>query len=244
MSVIDQAPKLLPAPPKKYAQTNPEIVAKFAELDDVNRRISEIENDIMRYLDKDSTDSDQELARLQERRSQLEKELQGEKYQATDERFSAIDNLDKDSLKELLTNTESITESTINDHIEFLKMTSGQGVEQGKVFRNQWGEVVGRHGRISNNEKWYQDWARENSYKKLSNKDLREIAIKHLTEGVDTLTAGYIPPNQNYIYGRDLINYIKMRLNLIDDAPYVANRNIEAPSRVMPGIGIAQSARN
>ena len=90
MPVIDQAPKLLPVPPKKYAQTNPEIVAKFAELDDVNRRISEIENDIMRYLDKDSTDSDQELARLQERRSQLEKELQGEKYQATDERFSAI----------------------------------------------------------------------------------------------------------------------------------------------------------
>ena len=75
----------------------------------------------------------------------------------------------------------------------------------------------------------------EKTVQKLSNKDLREIAIKHLTEGVDTLSAGYIPPNQDYLFSRDFKNYAKMRSDLIDDTPYVANRNVDAPSRVMPG---------
>lgn len=77
---------------------------------------------------------------------------------------------------------KDIYKNKIDEYVAILKQDGFKGVEQGSLSVNADGEVVGRTGRISNNPKWYRDYYAEFN-RQPSEKALREIAIKHLTEG-------------------------------------------------------------
>ena len=113
--------------------------------------------------------------------------------------YPNLESMDAADLKALSSELATNKENLINEQIKWLKETSGKGVEQGKLFRGSEGEVVGRQGRISKNEKWYQDWARENGYRKIRVGEYREIAEKQLREGFNT-NNGYVPPNEDFLY--------------------------------------------
>lgn len=88
-------------------------------------------------------------------------------------------------------------DNIINDYVETaLKPTMGKGVSQGGLMRDDYtGDVVGRFGRVSENLQWYRDFFAENK-KAPTQKDLRNIAIKHLTEGEREFG---MPPNEDFV---------------------------------------------
>jgi len=56
------------------------------------------------------------------------------------------------------------------------------GVEQGKVFRDDFGDVIGRQGRTSNNPVWYQEFYKTNGRKPID-EELRELAKEQIQSG-------------------------------------------------------------
>ena len=86
-------------------------------------------------------------------------------------------------------------QKAIEDQYQFLKrsMADRGGVEQGGLIRDEvTGDVTGRYGRISNNPRWYQEFYAENG-RAPTDKDLRELARKHVNEGFND-DSGRIPP--------------------------------------------------
>ena len=103
-----------------------------------------------------------------------------------------------DELKQLKKELGSERKRLLDNQIDWLRNTSGKGVEQGTVFRDDIGDVVGRQGRVSKNELWYQDYAKANNYRKPTKFELEEIAEQHLRDGVGTLN-GAVPPDEGYL---------------------------------------------
>ena len=68
-------------------------------------------------------------------------------------------------------------------YVEYLKDSSGKGVNQGFLSKTKDGKVVNRTGRISNNPQWYRDFYAEKG-RKPSNKELKVIAHDHLMNGI------------------------------------------------------------
>lgn len=86
-------------------------------------------------------------------------------------------------------------EQAINDQYNYLKqsMENRAGIEQGGVIRDPvTGEVVDRYGSVSNNPDWYQQFYKENG-RAPTDKDLRELAKKHVNEGFQS-EVGLVPP--------------------------------------------------
>lgn len=79
-------------------------------------------------------------------------------------------------------------------HLEYLKeyVRSPKGVTQGYLVYDQFGEVVHRVGRISNNAHWYQEFYKKHK-RKPNLKDLEKIAKDHIQNGFYD-EYGYIPP--------------------------------------------------
>lgn len=82
----------------------------------------------------------------------------------------------------------------VEDQYQYLKesMASRGGVRQGGLVQNADGEVTGRFDRQSENPRWYRDFFAENG-RKPTDKDLRQLATKHVNEGfADDM--GDVPP--------------------------------------------------
>ena len=133
--------------------------------------------------------------------------------------YPSLDKFSPDEIKTLANELKEDKDKLINEQVEWLKSTMGRGVNQGTVNTRKapgedglrGGEVVGRTGRISNNELWYRKWAKENGYKKISQAELRKIAEQQLREGYDTLD-GHIPPNEEFTFIDGYINYTDYKL--------------------------------
>lgn len=126
--------------------------------------------------------------------------------------YPNLESMDAADLKALSSELATNKENLINEQIKWLKETSGNGVEQGKLFRDDMGEVVGRQGRISKNDRWYQEWAKENNYRNLRNSDLREVAEKQLREGYNS-SNGHVPPDENFIFADEFAKNADIELN-------------------------------
>ncbi|MGK9250827.1 LPD38 domain-containing protein [Paenibacillus humicus] len=82
----------------------------------------------------------------------------------------------------------------VEDQYQYLKqsMVERGGVRQGGLVQNADGEVTGRFGRQSENPRWYRDFFAEKG-RKPSDKELRQLAVKHVNEGfADDM--GDVPP--------------------------------------------------
>ena len=85
----------------------------------------------------------------------------------------------------------------INEHISYIKSSSGNGVEQGNVTFTEDGEFASRSPRVSRNPKWYQDFYAD--YGRAPRKgEFREVAIDQLRNGFPDFTME-IPPNEQFI---------------------------------------------
>ncbi|OUB10948.1 4'-phosphopantetheinyl transferase, partial [Bacillus thuringiensis serovar yunnanensis] len=73
-------------------------------------------------------------------------------------------------------------DDVVNEQYNYLKNSSGKGVEPGGIIRDELGEVVDRYGRISNNPSWYQEFYKVNG-RKPNNTELRELAESHVRNG-------------------------------------------------------------
>ncbi|UYX53362.1 4'-phosphopantetheinyl transferase [Bacillus thuringiensis] len=73
-------------------------------------------------------------------------------------------------------------DNAINEQYNYLKTSSGKGVEPGGIIRDELGDVVDRYGRISNNPSWYQEFYKANG-RKPNNTELRELAEDHVRNG-------------------------------------------------------------
>lgn len=84
-------------------------------------------------------------------------------------------------------------EQAVIDEYKLLKeqMNTRGGVEQGNIYRNPDGEVIGRTGRQSNNPRWYQEFYAANG-KRPSNKELYALARERVDNGF-TDDAGQLP---------------------------------------------------
>jgi hypothetical protein len=94
---------------------------------------------------------------------------------------------------------QGMIEKTIDDYIkDVLAPGMKQGVTPGSLSRDiESGDVIGRSGRQSNNAEWYRDFYRENG-RAPGKKELRDIAVDHLLNGVEDSTIGSIPPNKEF----------------------------------------------
>lgn len=82
----------------------------------------------------------------------------------------------------------------VNDQYQYLKQSMAErgGVRQGGLVQNADGEVTGRFGRQSENPRWYRDFFADQG-RKPSDKELRQLAVKHVNEGfADDM--GDVPP--------------------------------------------------
>lgn len=101
-------------------------------------------------------------------------------------------NLDVGSVKNQV---KKQRDEILNEYVDYLKASGGQGVEQGGLIRDDTGTVIGRYGRTSRNPEWYRDFYRDYG-RKPTNREYVEIAISHLTEGVPSEG---IPANSEFI---------------------------------------------
>lgn len=108
---------------------------------------------------------------------------------ATDETITRTKNVDDafKSMKEIddeLTSLDSQYQQAVNDQYQLLKQQRNErgGVQQGQLLQDEYGNVIDRVGRISNNPTWYQEFYAQHG-KVPSNKDLYKLAQKHVDEG-------------------------------------------------------------
>lgn len=86
----------------------------------------------------------------------------------------------------------------LQEQINYLEQSGGQGVEQGSLVRDEvTGEVVDRIGRQSRNPLWYREFYAEKG-RAPSKRELRELALKQLREGYLDDTAE-VPPNLEFV---------------------------------------------
>jgi hypothetical protein len=135
--------------------------------------------------------------------------------------ISSYSNLSRQELSQVKNELLNEKGKIFSEQLDFLnsKASRGNKPNQGGVGKDSEGNVVSRFGRISNNEAWYQQWAKENSYwddvkkkwiyRKPSQVELKEIADKQLKEGFGS-NSGNIPKNDYY-------NTIDERLKAIDE---------------------------
>jgi hypothetical protein len=83
---------------------------------------------------------------------------------------------------------------------EYMEPGAGNGVNQGNLNRTLAGDVVGRNGRTSNNDIWYQEYFKETGklWSKTSKADKEKLADKFLKEGMPT-SGGFMPPDKSYL---------------------------------------------
>ncbi|MFW5438125.1 LPD38 domain-containing protein [Paenibacillus apiarius] len=106
-------------------------------------------------------------------------------------------------------------EQQVIDEYKYLKesMNSRGGVQQGALYRNATGEVVGRSGRSSNNPLWYQEFYRQYG-RKPTNKDLYALARERVDNGFLDET-GKVPSwRQQTGYDEQLEGYAAVRSQL------------------------------
>jgi len=107
---------------------------------------------------------------------------------ATKEDFNALDTTDKnkelffEKYNQVYTETKKAYEKLIDNTVADLKEEGFKGVDKGGLKKDQEGYITGTFPTASRNPKWYRDFYERNN-KAPTNKDLREIAIKHLSQG-------------------------------------------------------------
>ena len=99
-------------------------------------------------------------------------------------------------------------DAIVNEYVKYLKASGGKGVEQGVLFRDATGKVVGRSGRISNNPRWYREFYKEYG-RAPRQSEYRTIAETHLREGLVDDFAGPIPPDEQFLKVEALYNKIR-----------------------------------
>lgn len=87
-------------------------------------------------------------------------------------------------------------QNELNKQINYLKNSQKKGVTQGMLVKDTEGNVVNRIGRVSNNEKWYQDFYRENK-RPPNKKEFEKIAENQLKNGYES-NEGFVPPSEYY----------------------------------------------
>jgi hypothetical protein len=122
--------------------------------------------------------------------------------QPTNSKFGFSKEEKEVALKQLNDDAEEIIQQQVN----YLKATHGKKPLPGNLIRDEQGNVIGRQGRVSQNEKWYQEYHKEYK-KKPSQKELREIAINQLENGFES-NDGNIPANEEFMGLKSLINDI------------------------------------
>lgn len=85
-------------------------------------------------------------------------------------------------------------EEAFKTHYTYLKsfIKSPNGISQGYIVYDQFGNPINRVGRISNNPRWYRDFYQKNK-RKPTNKDLEVLTREHLQYGFFD-EFGFIPP--------------------------------------------------
>lgn len=88
----------------------------------------------------------------------------------------------------------------LEEHIKWLeeRIKGLEGVQQGFLIRDCFGDVVDRVGRVSMNPPWYQEAYRVYG-RRPSKRQLREIAEEHLSKGFWDF-GGFIPPLKDRLY--------------------------------------------
>jgi arsenate reductase-like glutaredoxin family protein len=110
------------------------------------------------------------------------------------------------NIDELISEAEKTVKALEEQQFQYLKNNRAKGVQQANIIRNDVGEVTGRFGKVSNNDKWYREFYAENK-RPPTVSELRELAKKHLREGFGTDTMD-IPANEEYIQAlKDLESY-------------------------------------
>jgi len=95
---------------------------------------------------------------------------------------------------------QGLIDKQVQDYVDnVLKPTGYKGVTQGGISRDVvTGEVVGRQGRISNNPEWYREAVKANGGSQPTVKQLKEIAVDHLLNGVKDDFIGDLPANPEF----------------------------------------------
>lgn len=95
---------------------------------------------------------------------------------------------------------QGLIDKQVQDYVEnVLKPTGYKGVTQGGISRDVvTGDVVGRQGRISNNPEWYREAVKANGGSQPTVKQLKEIAVDHLLNGVKDDFIGDLPANPEF----------------------------------------------
>lgn len=93
----------------------------------------------------------------------------------------------KNDIKEIsntIKELENEYEKAIVEQYQYLKnsIDNKGGVNQGKIFRDKNGDVIGRAGRTSENPKWYRDFFAENN-RTPTKRELYDLAKKQVDEG-------------------------------------------------------------
>jgi len=102
-----------------------------------------------------------------------------------------------------------------DDYIQFLKDSSGKGVTQGNLIRDESGKVTGRFGRQSKNPQWYRDFFKKNN-RAPSKKELTRIAEDHLLNG---LPKEGVPVNKEFRdMGLEVTKLIRKYKKLTEEA--------------------------
>jgi hypothetical protein len=92
----------------------------------------------------------------------------------------------------------------VNEHVAYLRQTSGKGITQGTVTFDEEGDFANRTPRTSNNPKWYSDFYRDYD-RKPSVSDLKSLAKDHLANGFDDFTME-VPPHEEFIELEEIKN--------------------------------------
>jgi hypothetical protein len=149
---------------------------------------------------------------------------------------------------DLLGEYEAMQSNIYDEQLNHLKNSGFKGVEQGSLFRDAEGYVIGRNGRKSLNPKWYRDYFGEHGTP--SQSALKDLAEKQLKEGYLDDWGG-IPPNKLYSELSGQIEKTKQaKDNFINaNKPFIAKSNIERPFAITPGElkpvkNVAESAPN
>lgn len=120
-----------------------------------------------------------------------------------------------------------------NAELNYLKTSGGKGVSPGGLMRDEiYGDVIGRFGRQSNNPEWYREFFRQYG-RKPTQKELRELAEKRLTEGYtdeELRMFGVdkdVPPNAQYLKAKTALEgLIGMRNKMPEAAEWYSAKDV------------------
>jgi hypothetical protein len=106
------------------------------------------------------------------------------------------------SLDDFKRELETRSNKHLNDELTYLANSQKQGVTQGALIRDEYGTVVDRAGRQSNNPQWYQDFHAEKG-RAPSQKELVDLAYKRLREG-----GPEAPANKDFLQAENMMKFI------------------------------------